>query len=52
MSQAQFPVLVPQGQGHSQGQGRPVLVRHDNLDSLFNEEEFSIDVDNEVVLRE
>ena len=28
------------------------MVRHDNLDSLYNEEEFSIDVDNETVLRE
>ena len=52
VSQAQFPVLVSQGQGQSQGQGRPVVVRCDNLDSLFNEEEFSIDVDNEAVLRE
>ena len=49
MSQAQFPILVPQGQGQSQGQGRPVVVRRD---SLYNEEEFSIDLDNEAVLRE
>ena len=49
VSQAQFPVLVPQGQGQSQGQGRPVVVRRD---SLYNEEEFSIDLDNEAVLRE
>ena len=48
VSQAQFPVLVSQGQG----QGRPVVVPHDDLDSLYNEEEFSIDVDNEAVLRE
>ena len=54
MSQAQFPVLVSQGQGQGQrqGLGRPVVVRRDDLDSLYNEEEFSIDVDNEAVLRE
>ena len=52
MSQAQFPVLVSQGQGQSQGQGRPVVVRRDDLDSLYNEEEFSVDVDNEAVLGE
>ena len=55
MNQAQFPVLVSQaqGQGHNrQGLGRPVVVRRDDIDSLFNEEEFSIDVDNEAVLRE
>ena len=40
MSQAHFPVLAPQGQG----QGRPVVVRHDDLDSLFNEENFSLDL--------
>ena len=28
------------------------MVRRDEIDSLFNEEEFSIDVDNEAVLRE
>ena len=28
------------------------MVRRDDLDSLYNEEEFSIDVDNEAVLRE
>ena len=48
--QANFPVLAPQGQGHRQGLGRPVVARHD--DSLFNEEEFSIDLDNEAVLKE
>ena len=52
VSQAQFPVLVSQGQGQRQGLGRPVVVRRDDLDSLYNEEEFSIDVDNEAVLRE
>ena len=52
VSQAQFPVLVPQGQGQSQGQGRPIVVRCDDLESLYNEEEFSIDLDNEAVLRE
>ena len=42
MSQAQFLVLVSQGQR----QGR------DDIDSLCNEEEFSIDLDNEAVLKE
>ena len=50
VSQAQFPVLSPQGQG--QRLGRSVVVRRDDLDSLFNEEEFSIDLDNEAVLKE
>ena len=50
VSQAQFPVLVPQGP--CQVQGQPVVVRRDNLDSLYNEEEFSIDLDNEAVLKE
>ena len=48
VSQAQFPVLVSQGQGHRLG--RPVVVRHDVIDSLFIEDEFSI-IDNEVVLK-
>ena len=56
VSQAHFPVLVPQGhgQGHGQGQGLPAVVRHDDLDSLYkyNEEEFSLDLDNEAILRE
>ena len=52
MTRAQFPVLVGQGHGQRQGLGRPVVIRHDDLDSLYNEEEFSIDVDNEAVLRE
>ena len=50
--QANFPVLVPQGQ--VQGQ-RPVLgrsvVRRDDLDSLLDEE-FSVDLDKEAVLKE
>ena len=50
--QANFPVLVPQGQGHRQGLGRPVVARRDDLDSLFNEEELSVDLDNEAVLKE
>ena len=50
MSQAHFPVLVPQG--HGQGQGRPAVVRCDDLDSLYNEEEFWLDLDNEAILRE
>ena len=41
VSQAQFPVLVSQGQGQRQGLGRPVVVRRDDIDSLFNEEEIS-----------
>ena len=49
MNQALFPVLVSQGQGQRQGLGRPVVVRRDDLDSLYNKEEFSIDVDNEAV---
>ena len=52
MSQAQFPVLGPQGQGQRQGLGRPVVARRDDIDSLFNEEEFSIDLYNEAVLIE
>ena len=52
MNGAQFQVLASQGQGQRQGLGRPVVVQRDDIDSLFNEEEFSIDVDNEAVLRE
>ena len=52
VSQANFPILVPQGQGQRQGLGGPVVVRHDDIDSLFNEEEFSVDLDNEAVLKE
>ena len=52
MSQAYFPVLVPQGHGQGQGQGRPAVVRRDDLDSPYNEEEFSLDLDNEAILRE
>ena len=47
MSQAQFQLLVSQGQGQRQGLGRPVVVRRDDLDTRYNEEEFSIDEDNE-----
>ena len=50
--QANFPVLSPQGQGHRQGLGRPAVARRDDLGSLFNEEEFSVDLDNEAVLKE
>ena len=49
VSQAHFPFLVSQGQGHRLG--RPVVVRHDVMDSLFNEDEFSI-IDNEAVFKE
>ena len=50
--QANFPVLVPQGQVQGQRPvlGRPV-VRQDDLDSLLDEE-FSVDLDNEAVLKE
>ena len=51
-SQVQFPVLVSQGQGQRQDLSRPVVVRPDDIDSLFNEEEFFIDLDNEAVLKE
>ena len=47
--QANFPVLVPQGQGQRPVLGRPV-VRRDDLDSLLDEE-FSVDLDNEAVLK-
>ena len=50
--QANFPVQAPQGQGHRQGLGRPVVARRDDLDFLFSEEELSIDLDNEAVLKE
>ena len=49
--QTNFPVLAPQGQGHRQGLGRPVLARRDDLDSLLNQEEFSVDLDNEASLK-
>ena len=49
--QANFPILAPQGQGHRQGLGHPVVARCDDLDSLF-EEEFSVDLDNEAVLND
>ena len=50
--QANFPVLVPQGQVQGQRPvlGRPVVQR-DDLDSLLDEE-FSVDLDNEAVLKE
>ena len=48
--QANFPVLVPQGQGQRPVLGRPV-VRRDDLDSLLDKE-FSVDLDNEAVLKE
>ena len=47
MSQAQFPVLLNQGQG--QGGPLPVLVRRGDLASLYGEENFSLDLDNEAV---
>ena len=52
MSQAHFPVLVPQGHGQGQDQGRPAVVRRDDLDSLYNKEELWLDLDNEAILRE
>ena len=42
---AQFPVLA-------QGQRRPVVVRRDDVDSLFNEEDYSVNLDNVAVLKE
>ena len=48
VSQAQLPVLLPQGQGRP----LPVLVRHGDLDSLYGDENFSLDLDNEAALRE
>ena len=47
-SQAQLPVLLPQGQGRP----LPVLVCHGDLDSLYGDENFSLDLDNEAALRE
>ena len=52
MSRAHFPVLVPQGHGQGQGQGRPAVVRREDRVSLYNEEEFCLDLDNEAILRE
>ena len=46
--QGQFPALLPQGQGRP----LPVLARRDDLDSLFEDENFSLDLDNEAALRE
>ena len=45
VSQAQFPVLLIQGQG-------PVLVRRGDLDSLYGDENFSLHLDIEAALRE
>ena len=46
--QDQFPVLLPQGQG----QPLPVEARCFDLDSLYGDENFSLDLDNETALRE
>ena len=46
--QDRFPVLLPQGQGRP----LPVLARRDDLDSLFEDDNFSLDLDNEANLRE
>ena len=46
--QDQFPVLLPQAQGRP----LPVLARRGDLDSLFEDENFSLDLDNEAALRE
>ena len=53
MSRAQFPswYLKVKVKVKDKGLGRPVVVRHDDLDSHYNEELISIDVDNEAVLR-
>ena len=42
VSQAQFPVLLPQGRGRP----LPVLVYRGDLDSLYGDEYFSLDLDN------
>ena len=47
VSQAQFPVLLPQGQGRP----LPVLVCRGDLDSLYGDENFSFDLDDEAALR-
>ena len=49
VSQAQFPVLVFQGQGHRLG--RPAVVRHDVMDSLTMKMSSPL-LDNEAVLKE
>ena len=46
--QDQFPVLLPQVQGRP----LPVLARCGDLESLFEDENFSLDLDNEAALRE
>ena len=46
--QDQFPVLLPQGQG----QPLPVLARCGDLGSLYEDENFSLDLDNEAALGE
>ena len=48
VSQAQFPVLLPQGQGRP----LPVLVRCGILDSLYGDENFSLYLNNEATLKE
>ena len=44
----QFPVLLPQGQGRP----LPVLARLGDLECLFEDENFSLFLDNEAALRE
>ena len=46
--QDQFPVLLPQGQGRP----LPVVACRGDLDSLYGDENFSLDLDNEATLRE
>ena len=48
VSQAQFPAFLPQGQF----QPLPVLVPHGDLDSVYGDENFSLDLDNEAALWE
>ena len=43
---------VSQAQFQHQGRPLPVLVRHCDLDSLYGEENLSLDLDNEAALRE
>ena len=51
VSQAQFPVLAFQGQGQGHRLGRPVVVRHDVIDSLTMKMSSPL-LDNEAVLKE
>ena len=47
VSQAQFPVLLPEGQGRP----LPIWVHRGDLDSLYGDENFSLDLENEATLK-